>query len=74
MANELKTGDTCVVWSESYADSREQLLTLPECEPMIEEYCSQLGFPSNPEDFVEYLRSYLTQVATEVDVLCANGQ
>jgi TnpA family transposase len=74
LATEFKTGDACVVGSESYADFREQLLTLAECEPMIEEYCSQLGFPANPEDFVEHLRSCLTQVATEVDILCADGK
>lgn len=74
LATEFKTGDACVIGSESYADFREQLLTLSECEPMIEEYCCQLGFPSNPADFIEYLRSCLTQVATEVDQLCADGK
>ncbi|MDV2997572.1 MAG: Tn3 family transposase TnXo19 [Chroococcidiopsis sp. SAG 2025] len=74
LANEFKTGDACVIGSESYADFREQLLTLSECEPMIESYCNQLRFPSNPENFVEYLRSCLTHVATEVDVLCADGK
>ena len=74
LATEFKTGDACVVGSESYADFREQLLTLSECEPMIEEYCHQLGFPSNPEDFVEYLRSCLTLLATEVDLICADGK
>ncbi len=74
LATEFKTGDACVVGSESYADFREQLLTLSECEPIIEEYCHQLLFPSNPEDFVEYLRSCLIQVATEVDRICADGK
>ncbi|WP_449415980.1 Tn3 family transposase [Phormidium nigroviride] len=74
LANELKTGDACVVGSESYADFREQLLTLPECEPLVEEYCSQLGFPANPEAFVEYLRSCLALLATQVDVICADGK
>jgi TnpA family transposase len=74
LATELKAGDACVVGSESYADFREQLLSFSECEAMIEEYCCQLGFPSNPEDFVEYLRSCLAQVAIEVDLICADGK
>jgi hypothetical protein len=64
LATEFKTGDACVVGSESYADFREQLLTHEECEPLISEYCRQLGFPDNASDFVEHLRVLLTQVAT----------
>lgn len=43
LATEFKTGDACVVGSESYADFREQLLRSEECEPLISEYCRQ-GF------------------------------
>jgi len=74
LATELKTGDAYVIGSESYADFREQLLTNKECSPLLEEYCHQLGFPANSEDFVEYLRSRLTQVAIEVDQICADGK
>ena len=45
LATEFKTGDACVVGSESYADFREQLLTTTECEPIMEDYCRQLNFP-----------------------------
>lgn len=71
LATEFKTGDACVVGSESYADFREQLLSHVECEPLIEEYCCLIGFPANPTDFVEHLRSCLTQVACVVDNICA---
>jgi TnpA family transposase len=74
LASEFKTGDACVVGSESYADFREQLLTHEECKPLIPEYCRQLGFPDNPQDFVEYLRAELTRVASSVDDICSDGK
>jgi TnpA family transposase len=70
LATEFKTGDACVVGSESYADFREQLLTHAECEPLISEYCRLLEFPDNPDDFVEHLRQQLMRVAFEVDKTC----
>lgn len=74
LALDLKTGDACVAGSESYADFREQLLSGAECEPLIEEYCSTVGFPSNPEDFVKYLCQELTTVAEKVDKICADDK
>ncbi len=71
LATEFKTGDACVVGSESYADFREQLLSPVECEPLIKDYCDLIGFPANPTDFVEHLRLCLTQVAEKVDNICA---
>lgn len=71
LAEDFKTGDACVVGSQSYADFRDQLLSEAECQPLIQEYCSLIGFPSNPEDFVEYLRRELTQVSLTVDKICA---
>jgi TnpA family transposase len=70
LATEFKTGDACVVGSESYADFREQLLTHAECEPLISEYCRLLEFPDNPDDFVEHLRQELMRIASEVDKTC----
>jgi TnpA family transposase len=67
---EFKTGDACVVGSESYADFREQLLSEAECEPLISEYCRLIGFPDNADDFVEHLRQELTTFADRVDKLC----
>lgn len=74
LATELKTGDACVVGSENYADFREQLLSSTECERQLAAYCNELGFPATPEDFVNYLRLHLTQVAAEVDKICFDGK
>ncbi len=68
LATELKSGDICVFNSESYADYREQLLSWNECQPLVESYCQQLGFPTQAEDFVENLKKSLTQTASAVDI------
>src|SRR5947209_16570757 len=67
VAEELKTGDLCVAGSEQYADYRDQLLSWQECESKVAEYCQQLRFPMTAEGFVEHLRTFLTEVAAEVD-------
>ena len=67
VAAELKSGDLAVRGSEQYADYREQLLSWEACEPKVAEYCQKLGFPATADEFVEQLRTQLTQVSTEVD-------
>jgi hypothetical protein len=67
VAEELKSGDLCVAGSEQYADYRDQLLSWEECEPKVAEYCQRLGLPMTADGFVEHLRSFLTEVAAEVD-------
>ena len=53
--------------SEQFADYRSQLLSWEECEPKLATYCQQLDFPMTAEGFVEHLRTWLTEVAAEVD-------
>lgn len=67
LAAELRSGDICVFGSEAYADYREQLLSWKDCQQLIEPYCQHLGFPTQAEDFVENLKSRLTETASEVD-------
>jgi hypothetical protein len=74
LATEFKTGDACVVGSQSYADFRAQLLTESECKPLLEEYCQQLGFPADASGFVAYLQQELTRVAESVDKICSDGK
>lgn len=73
LAKELKTGDACVIGSENYADFRQQLLPWSECEPKLAEYCSSIGIPDTPEEFVSQLQERLTTVAREVDLICSKG-
>jgi len=67
LADELKSGDICVAGSEQFADYRDQLLSWTECEPKVAAYCQQLGLPATAEGFVTQLRTWLTEVAAEVD-------
>ncbi|NJP12656.1 MAG: Tn3 family transposase [Cyanobacteria bacterium CRU_2_1] len=70
LALDLKTGDACVIGSESYADFREQLLSWHECEPQLAQYCAELSLPSKAHQFVAALRTQLTQTAQQVDQAC----
>lgn len=75
LANELKSGDVAVRGSETYADYRHQLLPWEACEPLVQDYCQQLGLPANPIAFVNELQSRLTQVADLTDQgYLENGQ
>ncbi|MEO1765262.1 MAG: Tn3 family transposase, partial [Cyanobacteria bacterium J06629_18] len=64
---ELRSGDICVIGSENYADHREQLLSWSECLPLIDQYCEDLGFASNADDFVAQMKEWLTDTASKVD-------
>ena len=67
LADELKSGDICVMGSSDYADYREQLLSWEQCQPLIDEYCQNLGFPNNADGFVAHLKSWLEETALKVD-------
>ena len=67
LAAELKTGDVCVEGSEKYADYRDQLLSWEECEPLVEDYCRELGLEPTSEGFTAQLRELLHTTADEVD-------
>ncbi len=75
IANELRSGDLYVPGSQDYADPRQQFLSWEECQPLLDDYCRRLGFPSEPERFVRHLREQLMELAEAVDGSFAeNGQ
>jgi TnpA family transposase len=74
LALDLKTGDACVVGSESYADFREQLLPWHECEPQLAQYCAELSLPTQAHQFVAALRTQLTETAQQVDKNCQDSE
>jgi TnpA family transposase len=67
VAAELKAGDLYVDGSERFADYRAQLLPWDACQPMIAEYCQEVGVPSDAPAFVARLREKLKSVAEQVD-------
>jgi len=75
LASALKAGDVAVDESDAYADYREQLLTWPECEPQVAEYCGQTGLPHTASELVAGLRAWLAETAQRVDTSYpSNGQ
>ncbi len=67
LAAEIKSGDVSIQGSEAYAHYRDQLLSWEECEPLMADYCQQLGFPDDASGFTDNLRNWLTDTAAEVD-------
>ncbi|MDN4576527.1 Tn3 family transposase, partial [Pandoraea cepalis] len=67
MANELRSGDLCVVGSEGFADYRTHLLPWRECERRLPDYCAKVGIPSSATEFVAQLRQWLSQTALTLD-------
>lgn len=67
LAAEIKSGDVSIQGSEAYADYRDQLLSWEDCEPLMADYCQQLGFPDDAAGFTDNLRNWLTDTAAEVD-------
>jgi TnpA family transposase len=67
IAAELKTGDLYVVGSAEYADYREQLLPWQTCEPLVADYCREVGLAETASDFVQRLRTWLEETAVRVD-------
>lgn len=67
VAGELKSKDLYIVGSDSYADYRDELLSMDECDKIIDEHCKQLGIPNNSKDFTSFLKDKLSDKATMVD-------
>jgi TnpA family transposase len=73
LADDFKSGDACVAGSENFSDFREQLLSWEACQPLLDQYCQELGFPNTGESFVEELKKQLIQVSKEVDLSSKDG-
>ncbi|MEV0046908.1 Tn3 family transposase [Nocardia rhamnosiphila] len=56
LAAELRTGDIAVAGAGEYADWRTNLLTWEECEPLLAEFCAEVGLPPTATGFVQRLR------------------
>jgi TnpA family transposase len=67
LASELKSGDTCVVGSEAFADFREHLLPWDQCEARLPEFCAKVDIPSTAADCVADLKRCLADTAAQLD-------
>lgn len=69
LANELRSGDLFIAGADAFSDYRHHLLSLEECDLLIEAYIKELGFPNTAEEFVDFLQNNLIQMARKVDQL-----
>lgn len=67
LASELRSGDLCVLGSESFADYRKQLLPWEECLVRLPAYCEKVGLPNNAKDFIATLKAQLEETAQQLD-------
>jgi TnpA family transposase len=67
LAEELRTGDIAVTDAGEYADWRANLLPWDECEPLLEQFCSDTGLPATAEGFVARLRNAHLDAAAVLD-------
>jgi len=67
LSNELRSGDVFIEGAETYADYRKELLDWKSCEPLLNEYCDEVGIPNTAKGFVKHLRNNFIEVADRVD-------
>jgi hypothetical protein len=67
LASELRTGDIAVIGADSYANFFDQLLSQDETEPLIADYCEEVGLPANPVEFRNQIQERLRRTASSVD-------
>jgi len=67
LADELKSGDVFIMGAETYADYRGELLSWDTCQPLLADYCREVGLPLNAKEFVKQLRDNLKKKARAVD-------
>jgi TnpA family transposase len=67
LAEHLRTGDIAVEGSEAYANWAAKLLSWEECEPLLEEFCTEVGLPATADGFVDSVRSRVAETAAAVD-------
>lgn len=67
LAQELKSGDIAIEGSEEYADYRNQLLDWEECQPLVSDFCTEIGLPETSADFIKQLKEELKNTAARVD-------
>jgi TnpA family transposase len=67
LSNELRSGDIFIEGSETYSDYRKELLDWESCQPLLNEYCDEVGIANNAKDFVKNLRDHFIKIAEQVD-------
>jgi TnpA family transposase len=67
VADGLRSGDLYITGSDTYADYRTLLLSWPECQAILDDYCRAVELPNTAEGFVATLRERLTSLSQKID-------
>ncbi|KWR85174.1 Tn3 family transposase [Pseudomonas sp. PI1] len=67
LASELRSGDLCVLGSESFDDYRRQLLSWEDCQERLPAYCEKVGLPATAKEFTASLKAQLEEAAQHLD-------
>ena len=67
LAAELRCGDIAVAGADSFANFHAQLMSWQQCEPLVGEFCAQVGIPADAAGLTAFYRSKLARLAAEVD-------
>jgi TnpA family transposase len=63
----LKAGDLCVKGGEQFSDYRDQLVSWEEYHQQIDSYGDRVGLASDPVQFVQTLRTQMTETLQATD-------
>jgi TnpA family transposase len=69
LVNELRSGDLFIAGADAFSDYRHHLLSLEECDLLIDDYLKELGFPKTAEEFVTVLKNDFVKNIKKVDQL-----
>lgn len=72
LSNELRSGDIFIEGADAFSDYRQQLLSLEECDLLIEDYLQKLNIPTTGKEVVVFLKNNLLKQARKVDNLYPN--
>lgn len=64
---ELQSGDLCVSNSEQFSDYRDQLIDWETYEQQILDYGVMLDISTNPKEFTQHLKEWLTATSSRID-------
>ncbi len=67
LAAELRSGDIAVAGSDSYANLHDQLMSWEECAPLVEEFCTEAGLPTEARELTGHYKKLLADTAASVD-------
>lgn len=67
LAEELRTGDIAVAGATELGDWSAHLLSYAECQPLIGEFCAEVGLPATAAEFTAALKERHASAAADLD-------